>query len=69
MFQLLFTVVYSNSPPTREKLRADDNVRLRSTEQHRSNSSLSQTSSSGWDQTDSTGIYNVTKCIVYRKII
>lgn len=50
--------VYSNSPPTREKVRAEDNVRLRSTEQHRSNSSLSQTSSSGWDQTDSTGKCN-----------
>ncbi|KAF0771904.1 protein outspread isoform X1 [Aphis craccivora] len=47
--------IYSNSPPTREKIRTDDNVRLRSTDQHRSNSSLSQTSSSGWDQTDSTG--------------
>lgn len=52
--KFLFTV-YSNSPPTREKIRTDDNVRLRSSEQHRSNSSLSQTSSSGWDQTDSTG--------------
>lgn len=61
----MFIIVYSNSPPTREKIRADDNVRLRSTEQHRSNSSLSQTSSSGWDQTDSTGIYSVVEFIVY----
>ncbi|XP_060843007.1 protein outspread-like isoform X2 [Rhopalosiphum padi] len=55
--------IYSNSPPTREKVRTDDNVRLRSSEQHRSNSSLSQTSSSGWDQTDSTD------CVTRRLLI
>ncbi|XP_025407850.1 protein outspread isoform X2 [Sipha flava] len=55
--------IYSNSPPTREQVRAEDNVRLRSTEQHRSNSSLSQTSSSGWDQTDSTD------CVTRRLLI
>ncbi|VVC44570.1 Hypothetical protein CINCED_3A020537 [Cinara cedri] len=55
--------IYSNSPPTREKLCTEDNVRLRSTEQHRSNSSLSQSSSSGWDQTDSTD------CVTRRLLI